>query len=57
MKGGVKVVFKSGQKIPGNSIGAYLKGSPVEGKGYKNIINLPDLPDKPKNITKFRISL
>jgi hypothetical protein len=20
----------------------------VEGKGYKNIINLPDLPDKPK---------
>jgi hypothetical protein len=33
-------------------IAAFLSCSPVEGKGYKNVLNLPDWQNKPKKIKK-----
>lgn len=35
-------------------IGVNINSSPVEVKGYKNIINLPDWRDKPKKLKKLR---
>jgi hypothetical protein len=45
----------SSLKPPGIPIGVILKSSPVEEEGYKNIINLSDWPNKPKEIKKSRI--
>jgi hypothetical protein len=39
-------------KNPGNPTGIIPPCSPVEGKGYKNIINLPDWLNKQKKIKK-----
>jgi hypothetical protein len=51
----VKGALKSVKPL-GVPIGDILPYSPVEGKGYKNIINLPDWPNKPKKIKKSRMA-